>query len=164
MEHRIATIEDLPAIVDIYNSTVGSRMVTADLEEVTAEERIQWFIQHDPVIRPLWVFEKKSHQEIVGWLSFQSFYGRAAYDATVEVSVYIAPAARGMGLGSQILQFALDVAPQYKIDTLLGFIFSHNGPSVKLFEKKGFKVWGVLPEVANLNGDKKDLSIYGRKI
>lgn len=30
MKLRIANREDLPAVVDIYNSTIASRMVTAD--------------------------------------------------------------------------------------------------------------------------------------
>lgn len=164
MEHRISTIEDLPEIVKIYNSTIAGRIVTADLEEVTAEERIQWFIQHDPIKRPLWVFEKESHKGMVGWLSFQSFYGRKAYDGTVEVSIYLAPEARGLGVGSEILQFAIDTASSYKIDTLLGFIFAHNVPSIKLFEKKGFQQWGNLPEIANLDGVRESLLILGRKV
>lgn len=164
MEHRIATIEDLPRIVEIYNSTVDSRIVTADLVEVSVEERISWFIQHDPISRPLWVFEKKTHGEIIGWLSFQSFYGRKAYEGTVEVSIYLDTSTRGQGVGSDILQFAIDTAPMYNIDTLLGFIFTHNTPSVKLFEKKGFKEWGHLPSIANLDGSKRSLSIYGLKV
>ncbi len=164
MEHRIATIEDLPKIVEIYNSTVDSRVVTADLEEVSVEERISWFIQHDPISRPLWVFEDKMHGEVLGWLSFQSFYGRKAYSGTVEVSIYLDPVKRGKGIGMEILQFAIEIAPTYNIDTLLGFIFSHNASSIKLFEKKGFAEWGNLPDVANLDGNKRSLCIYGLKV
>ncbi|WP_392388724.1 GNAT family N-acetyltransferase, partial [Bacillus licheniformis] len=43
MKLRIANREDLPAVVDIYNSTIASRMVTADTEPVTPEERLNWF-------------------------------------------------------------------------------------------------------------------------
>ena len=35
--HRIATLDDLPAIVAIYNSTIASREVTADTR---SEERL----------------------------------------------------------------------------------------------------------------------------
>ncbi|MFN5802122.1 MAG: GNAT family N-acetyltransferase, partial [Burkholderiales bacterium] len=40
---RLADPADLPAIVDIYNSTVASRMVTADTEPVPLESRFMWF-------------------------------------------------------------------------------------------------------------------------
>ncbi len=40
---RKAVLEDLDAVVAIYNSTIASRMVTADTEEVTPEDRMDWF-------------------------------------------------------------------------------------------------------------------------
>jgi len=43
---RAATEADLPAIVEIYNSTIPGRMVTADLEPVTVESRRAWFQAH----------------------------------------------------------------------------------------------------------------------
>ena len=56
--HRLATPADLPAIVAIYNSTVASRMVTADLTPVSVESRQRWFEEHRPESRPLWVLER----------------------------------------------------------------------------------------------------------
>ena len=40
---RIATREDLPQIVAIYNATIPSRAVTADLEPVSVQSRVEWF-------------------------------------------------------------------------------------------------------------------------
>lgn len=57
LQFRIAEREDLPRIIEIYNSTIASRMVTADLEEVTVEQRLPWFEAHNPEKRPLWVME-----------------------------------------------------------------------------------------------------------
>lgn len=84
--YRDASIEDLPVIVDIYNSTIPSRMVTADTKPVTVEERLAWFKEHNTSKRPLWVVEYED--EICGWVSLQSFYGRPAYNATAEISIY----------------------------------------------------------------------------
>src|SRR5215211_7254148 len=100
LSFRDATIEDLPLIVEIYNSTIAGRMVTADLEPVTVENRLPWFYEHTPGRRPLWVIEKEQ-QEIAGWVSFQDFYGRQAYNATAEISIYIHPSCRGKGLGKE---------------------------------------------------------------
>ena len=55
--YRDATLDDLPAIVAIYNSTIASRDVTADLEPVSVESRRAWFDAHGPAARPLWVVE-----------------------------------------------------------------------------------------------------------
>lgn len=50
------------------------------------------------------------------------------------------------------------------INTLLGFVFGHNEPSLALLRKFGFEVWGHLPKVAVLDGVERDLVISGRRI
>ncbi|MDH5160937.1 GNAT family N-acetyltransferase [Heyndrickxia oleronia] len=157
-----ASIEDLPIIVDIYNSTIPSRMVTADTEPVSINDRLGWFNEHSPKKRPLWVVEYDG--QICGWVSLQSFYGRPAYDATAEVSIYLHESFRGKGLGKKILKKVLEECPKFSIDTLLGFIFGHNEPSIGLFASFGFEKWAHLPEVAILDGIKRDLIILGKKI
>ncbi len=160
--HRLATRGDLARIVDIYNATVPSRQVTADTEPVSVESRIKWFDDHHPDVRPLWVVEAEGH--IAAWLSFSSFYGRPAYSKTAEVGIYVHADFRERGLGSYLLQQALTHAPSISLSTLLGFIFGHNEPSLRLFEKFGFARWGELPQVATLDGVERDLVIVGRRV
>jgi phosphinothricin acetyltransferase len=152
----------LAQIVEIYNSTIPSRMVTADTEPVSVESRVRWFEEHTPGRRPLWVVEEANR--IVAWLSFSNFYGRPAYAKTAELSIYVHAAFRHRGLGSYLLREAIDHAPAIRVDTLLGFIFGHNQPSLALFERFGFSRWGELPKVAALDGVERDLVIVGRRI
>lgn len=163
LSFRDASLQDLERIVEIYNSTVPSRMVTADTTPVSVDDKRKWFDEHSPSKRPLWVL-KNSNQKIIGWVSFQSFYGRPAYDATVEISIYLDQEERGKGLGKQALQYAIDYAPKLGIKNLLAFIFSHNEPSLKLFQQYGFVAWGILPNVATLDGQERSLSILGKCI
>jgi L-amino acid N-acyltransferase YncA len=159
--HRIATREDLPQIVAIYNATIASRAVTADLEPISVQSRMQWFEDHSHDFRPLWVVE--SDAQIAGWLSFSSFYGRPAYNKTAELSVYVHAGFRKRGFASYLLTQAIARAPGLDIDNLLGFIFSHNLNSLALFEKFGFARWGELPKVALLDGVERDVIIVGRR-
>ena len=159
---RNATEEDLPAIVAIYNSTVPTRLSTADTTEVSVDSRRQWFRQHTPDRRPLLVQEEEGH--VVAWLSFQSFYGRPAYNQTAEISIYIAPEQRGQGLGGRLLREGLAMTAQLGIKTVMGFIFSHNTPSIRLFTAQGFAEWGRLPDIAQMDGQEYSLSIYGKRI
>ena len=159
---RDAKIEDLSKIVEIYNSTIASRMVTADTEPVSIEDRLPWFNEHNSSKRPLWVVEYEG--VICGWISFQSFYGRPAYDSTAELSIYFSEDSRGKGLGKITLQHAIDACPKLKIKNLLGFIFAHNEPSIRLFTNFQFEKWAHLPEVAELDGVKRDLVILGKKV
>lgn len=162
MNYRNATIEDLPEIVEIYNTTIAGRMVTADTEPVTVESRIPWFNVHSPEKRPLWMVEDNGIT--IGWASFQSFYGRPAYDGTAEISIYLHENSRGKGYGKKILQYAMEQCPAINVHTLLGFIFAHNIPSLRLFEQSGFKQWAHLPNIAVLDGVERSLDILGKRI
>jgi L-amino acid N-acyltransferase YncA len=162
MTIRNATEIDLPAIVAIYNAAIPSRMATADLEPVSIESRVAWFRGRSPVKYPLWVIEVDD--AVAGWLSFQCFYGRPAYQKTAEISIYIAPKYHRCGLGRQLLAQAIHQSPSLGLKTLICFIFAHNQPSLKLFETFGFQLWGHLPKVAELDGVERDLAIMGLHI
>jgi phosphinothricin acetyltransferase len=159
---RDAKIEDLLRIVEIYNQVIPGRMVTADLEPVSVESKLSWFEDHNPDTRPLWVYEKDG--QILAWVSFQSFYGRPAYRHTAEISIYIDEKYHGQGLGSRLLDESILRCPGMEIQTLLGFIFGHNEPSLRLFRKKGFETWGHFPRVAELDGIERDLLILGLRV
>ena len=160
--HRLAMRDDLAQIVEIYNATIPSRQVTADTEPVSVESRVGWFEDHKPGFRPLWAVEVEGH--IAAWLSFSSFYGRPAYNKTAELSVYVHASFRNRGLGSYLLAQALRQAPSIGVNTLLGFIFGHNEPSLRLFENFHFTRWGELPKVAILDGIERDVVIVGRRV
>jgi len=159
---RDARGADLPRLVAIYNEAIPGRRSTADTEPVSVESRLPWFHEHTPARRPLWVAERDG--AIVGWLSFQDFYGRPAYGATAELSVYVSSAAQRGGVGRHLLARALERAPALGLATLVGFIFAHNTASVTLFERHGFARWGHLPRVARLDGVERDLLILGRRV
>lgn len=158
----IAQSSDLKKIVSTYNSTIASRLVTADLVEVTVESKIEWFNSHSPEKRPLWLIYHDN--KYVGWMSFTSFYGRPAYDGTVEVSIYLENEFRGKGIGKICLQKAFEVSKGLNIKTLLGFIFDHNEPSLNLFYKMGFEKWAHLPKIANMIDDEIGLIIVGKRL
>ena len=158
-----ADITDLPLIVEIYNSTIASGMVTADTEPVSASSKIEWFTNHNvKENRPLWLV--KNDEDIIGWVSFQSFYGRPAYIHTAELSIYLHEDYRDKGFGKTILNHCLQSGKQLDIKTLLGFIFQHNLPSLKLFTNAGFSQWGLLPDVAFMNNTNRSLVIVGKRI
>ncbi|MEZ0116258.1 N-acetyltransferase family protein [Heyndrickxia faecalis] len=159
---RNATEEDLQEILDIYNACIGNGIITADTVPVTVEERLPWFKAHQPDSRPLWVLEADG--EIAAWISLSDFYGRPAYQPTAEVSIYVSEKWRGKGAGKHLLGKMLEACPKLGVETLLGFIFSENKASLKLFASFGFETWGHLKEVAVLDGRMHDLIITGKKI
>lgn len=159
---RNARPVDLPAIVAIYNSTIASRQVTADLQPVTVAERQAWFDAHSGN-RPLYVVENDARQ-VVAWGSFSDYYPRAAYRICAEISIYLDPQYRGAGLGRQLLDAMMSRAPALGIQRLVAVIFAHNTPSVRLFERAGFEHWGLLPQVCDLDGELADIVLLGKKV
>ena len=159
---RDAAEADLPAIVEIYNESIRGRVSAAQLEEVSVEERRLWFHEHSADIYPLWVAEVDNR--IAGWLSFHSYINRAGYRATAEVSVYVREEFRRHGVGKALLEKALAASTGLGVSALIGNIFAHNEASLRLFDRAGFARWGLLPQVARVDGIDRDVVIMGRPV
>ncbi len=163
MRIRDATLEDLAAIVEIYNSIIPGRLVSADTEPVSVEQRLAWFREHDPARRPIWVAEADGH--VVGWLSLSDFYdGRPAYSVTAEIGIYVKEGHRGTGIGGRLLEETIRRAPALGIKTLTAGAFAGNEPSLKLFGRFGFQRWAYFPRVAELDGAERDLVVLGLRL
>ena len=160
---RDATENDLPRIVEIYNATIPSRMVTADTEPVSVESRLNWFREYNPNNRPLWVLKTETGA-IGAWIGLKSFYGRPAYQKTAEMSVYVDEKLRGKGIATRLARKMINRCGNYEVTTIVGFVFGHNTPSLALTKKLGFEHWGHLPQVAELDGQKRDLVILGLRL
>lgn len=161
MNLRDAVETDLPAILEIYNSTVPTRMLTTDTEPVSVESRLAWFHEHDPRRYPIWVAEDAG--QISGWLSLSPLYdGWPAYHAAAEVSVYVAENHRRKGIGKRMVTEAIRRSPGLGLKTLTAGAFAHNGASLRLFE--GFEHWTCFPKVAELVGIERDLVVLGLRL
>jgi L-amino acid N-acyltransferase YncA len=159
---RDAAEADLPAIVEIYNEGIRGRVSTAQLEEVSIEQRRLWFHEHSADTYPLWVAEMDAR--IAGWLSFHAYINRAGYRATAEVSVYVGEEFRRRGVGKALLEKAIAASTGLGVSALIGNIFAHNETSLRLFERLGFERWGLLSGVARVDGVNRDVVILGRRV
>jgi len=159
MKIRDARESDLPAIIRIYNAAIVTRISTAQLETVTVEDRRNWLKDHSPDRHPFWVLEIGG--QVAGWLTLKTFLPRGAYRDTAEVSVYVDGKFRRRGVGRALLNEAIARAAELGITAMVGLIFAHNQPSLRLFAELGFEKWGLLPGVARLDGVERDLAIMG---
>lgn len=159
----VAKLSDAAIINSIYNQTIKAGLATADTEPTTLAQRERWMEQHFNTDRTIWVITNEG-KETVGWLSVSDFYGRPAYRATVEVSLYLDEAAQGKGYARAAMQEFFKLCPQLGIKNIMAFVFAHNVPSIKLFESLGFKRWGLFPEIADMPQGKRSLEILGIKV
>jgi L-amino acid N-acyltransferase YncA len=164
---RDAIEPDLPKIVEIYNFAVATRKCSCDLTPTTVDARRPSFLDHRPDHRPLWVAEDTDNLAagVIGYLGFFHFMNeRPGYFITADLAIYLHPEYQGKGLGTYLIQRAIEHCPSLGIETLTATIFATNDASVALFRKMGFDQWGFMPRVARLEGVEKDLVIVGRRI
>ena len=163
MEIRDATEADLPEIVDIYNQSIPGGWSTADTRPITVADRVEWFHKFDPNKRPLWVAVVDGR--VVAWVGLNSFYaGRPAYDATAEISLYVASAYQRRGIGLRLKRRLIAECPRLGVTTLLSMHFDHNEATRRINEGLGFRQLGHLTEIAVVQGRKRGLIISALRI
>lgn len=162
MKIREAKESDLPVMVEIYNASLGGGVVSTNTKPATVARSTGWFRQHKAAGKPVLVAEEEG--KVVGWLSIRPFYRRPAYDATAKVMVYVAPEARGRGVGTKLLSSAISRAPSAGVNTLVCYLLSDNVPAQRLFEDSGFQKWGKFPAVAKVEDKERDLVVMGRRL
>lgn len=141
---RSATAADLLAINAIYNHYVLHSTCTYQTEPETIEARARWFASHG-VKHPIIVLER--NDEIVGWGSLSRFHPRAAYDRTVENSVYVHAEHQRQGVGQAILTDLIERAIHLGHHAIIAGIDAEQEASIALHAKYGFTQAGYLKEV-----------------
>ena len=141
---RLATEADLPAIRDIYNYYVHTSTCTFQLEPDTEAERLAWFrarIDKHPVTVAV------SDGEVVGWASLSMWKERAAYDRTVEASVYVRAGTERRGIGRRLLADLLDRARELGHRVVIGGACTEHAGSIALQQALGFEPVGTFRAV-----------------
>lgn len=148
---------DLPAINAIYNHYVATCTCTFQLEPETDEGRLQWFRAHGP-LHPIIVAQCET--EVVGWGSLSKFKDRAAYDNSVEASVYIRHDFLGHGIGKILLVDLIERARRLGHHTLIGGACTEKVASMRLQESLGFQQVAHFREVGYKFGRWLDVAYY----
>ena len=163
MNIRIAKVEDLEEIVEIYNQAIAAGEKTGDIAPVTTDNRKDWFKGHTPNKYPILVAEKSD--SIVGYLTISAYRsGRLALQHTAEVSFFIHFEHHREGVASHLLRYAIDISPSLQIKTLFAILVDSNQNSIRLLEKYGFERWGHMPRVAEFDGIEFGHLYYGLRI
>ena len=165
MQIRIATTEDLAQIVAIYNQAVLQGNCTADTEPLDATERQKWFNEHTARKYPIFVITAENDRKIYGWCSLSAYRkGRKALANVAEISYYVDSKQQGKGIGGNLMEHALRIAPKCGLHNLFAILLDTNHVSIALLEKYGFKQWGHLPDIAEFSDRTCGQFIYGRKL
>lgn len=157
---RIATIEDLPSIVTIYNQAIRSKCATGDTKEFQVHERIGWFNKFNANNHPLYIVE--INNAIVGYCSISPYRpGRKAMSRVAEISYYVDYNYHKKGIGTQLLKYVIEDCSRIGKDHLLAFLLDINISTIKILNSFNFKQLGHMPNIIQFEDKKCGHFIYG---
>ena len=133
---RLATEQDLPAMLDIYNDIIANTTAVWHYEPHTLQMRTEWFEQRQQQGFPIFVAEEAG--KVLGFSTFGSFRPWPGYSKTVENSVYVAADSRGKGVAKLLLPPLIEAARQLGIHAIVAGIDAENEISIALHKKFGF--------------------------
>jgi len=160
---RLAVAQDAAALTEIYNQAIALKFATADTSPVSVDSRRAWLAEHNADKYPVFVAE--TNGSVAGYCSLSAYRpGRMALRYTAEISYYVHERFRGMGVGSRLIEYAIEQCPRLEIRTLFAILLDINADSVRLLRKFQFEQWGHLPDVAVFDGRECGHFYYGRRV
>ena len=159
---RPAVLDDLPALTAIYNHYIVNTTITFDLQPFAPEGRRAWFDEHAAVGRHRLLVAADADGTVAGYATTSRWRPKAAYDTTVESSVYCRPDARGRGVGTQLYAALFEALAVEDIHRVVAGIGQPNPASVALHQRFGFKPVGVFSSVGRKFGQYWDVAWFER--
>lgn len=129
----------------------------------TFETQVPEWEAWDGKTRPQPRLVARLNHQVVGWAALSSVSARAVYAGVCEVSVYVAAAARGQGVGKKLLQALVHASEGLGIWTLQASIFPENQASIAIHEQCGFRIVGRREKIAQHRGRWRDTVLMERR-
>ena len=108
-------------------------------------------------------FVARADGEILGWVAACAVSDRCVYAGVVEHSVYVHPAARGQGIGRQLLDTLIGSTEAAGIWTIQSGIFPENSASATLHRAAGFRTVGTRERIGQHHGRWRDVVFIERR-
>lgn len=148
--------DDWPAMERIYAEGIATGQATLETGTPAWEA---WDADHLDACRLV----AEDGGDVVGWAALSPVSDRCVYGGVAEVSVYVAPEARGRGVGTALLRRLVRASEEAGLWTLQAGIFPENEASLRLHEKAGFRVVGRRERLGKLDGTWRDVLLLERR-
>ena len=148
--------EDWPEVRKIYGEGIATGNATFETE---LPDWKKWDSNHRQDCRLL--AQKGGH--VLGWAALSPVSSRRVYSGVAEVSVYVAAAARGNGMGKALLKALIEESERHGIWTLQAGIFPENVASIALHKSCGFRKVGVRRRIGKLGEVWRDVLLLERR-
>ena len=142
---RSASVDDLPALLAIYNHAVLHTTAIWNETPVDLANRQSWLAQRQADGFPVLVAIVDG--QVAGYASYGPWRAFEGFRQTVEHSVYVAEAFQGRGLGKALLRTLIEQAKVDQLHVLVAGIEAQNHASIALHQGLGFVISGQMPQV-----------------
>lgn len=154
---RQATAEDAARIAEIYNWYILNTIITFETNVVSPQEMMKRI--HEKLIRHDWLVGEVN-QQVIGYAYYGPFRTRAAYNHTVESTIYLVQESTGKGFGRILYAKLLESVKDHGFREVIGVIALPNPQSITLHQALGFAEVGVLKRVGYKFENYVDVSLW----
>lgn len=144
---RLSQPSDICQLTEIYNHYILNTAITFDIKLFTVERRAEEWFQHYSPRGRYRLFVAELDRKVVGYATSSCFRPKAAYETSVETSVYVHPKATRKGIGTLLYSTLFKALKKEDIHRAYAGITLPNPASIALHKKFGFKSVGVYREV-----------------
>jgi phosphinothricin acetyltransferase len=150
------TSNDWPAVRQVLQEGIATGDATFETETPEWE---QWDAGHLPTCRLV----ARENEQVWGWAALSPVSVRTVYAGVAAVSIYVAAAARGRGLGRLLLQSLIAKSEEHGLWTLEAGIFPENAGSMALHKACGFREVGRRKRMGKLGSRWRDVLLFERR-
>ncbi len=154
---RKMTPSDWPSVSHIYEEGIKTGMATF---ETTTPPYKDW--DKSKLEFGRLVYENKQGQ-VIGWTALSAASDRCVYGGVAEVMIYVSEKARGMGVGSKLLEALIKDSEKGGIWTLQAGIFSENEASIYIHRKAGFRIVGTREKLGKMDDTWRDVLLLEKR-
>jgi len=148
--------EHWPEVLRIYLEGIATGNATFETEAPSWEK---WNSGHLPNCRLI----AQEGSKVLGWAALSLVSSRRVYRGVAEVSVYVAEAARGKGIGKTLLAVVIESSENSGMWTLQAGIFPENTPSIALHKSFGFREVGRRERIGKMGDTWRDVILLERR-
>jgi L-amino acid N-acyltransferase YncA len=158
MDYQITPLRpaDWPAVREIYAEGIATGQATF---ETLLPDWEKWDSGHRQDCRLI----ARERDDIVGWAALSPVSARPVYAGVAEVSVYVAGAARGRGVGTALLKALIGESERCGVWTLQAGIFPENAASIAIHKSCGFHEVGKRQRIGKLGERWRDVLLLERR-
>ncbi len=147
---------DWPTVERIYAEGIATGMATFEIETPSWQEFDAGHLAQPRVVAIV-------DGALLGWGALSAVSRRTVYRGVAEVSVYVAAAARGRGLGGLLLESLIESSEAHGLWTLQATILAENEASLHAHQRCGFRVVGRRERIAQRLGVWRDTILMERR-